>query len=69
VITDQATPDEVEAALRGALLTDEELAAGEEEWLRYPDPFGEWHEEPCDDTEIDPEKHDANVSNRKDETQ
>lgn len=69
VITDQATPDEVEAALRGALLTDEELAAGEEEWLRYPDPFGEWHEEPCDDTETDPEKHDANVSNRKDETQ
>lgn len=69
VITDQATPDEIEAALRGALLTDEELAAGEEAWLRYPDPFGEWHEEPCDDTEIDPEKHDANVSNRKDETQ
>ena len=69
VVTDQATPDEVEAALRGALLTDGELAAGEREWLRYPDPFGEWHEEPCEDTEIDPEKHDVNVSNRKDETQ
>ncbi|WP_410598805.1 ribosome hibernation factor-recruiting GTPase MRF [Amycolatopsis sp. lyj-90] len=69
VVTDQATPDEVEAALNGALLTDEELAAGEQEWLRYPDPFGEWHEEPCEDTETDPEKHDVNVSNRKDETQ
>ncbi len=69
VVTDRTTPDEVEAALRGALLTDEELAAGQREWLRYPDPFGEWHEEPCEDTETDPEKHDANVSERKDETQ
>ncbi|HET6286523.1 MAG TPA: GTP-binding protein [Amycolatopsis sp.] len=69
VVTDQATPEEIEAALNGALLTEEELAAGEQEWLRYPDPFGEWHEEPCEDTETDPEKHDVNVSNRKDGTQ
>ncbi|MEC3980881.1 ribosome hibernation factor-recruiting GTPase MRF [Amycolatopsis sp. H20-H5] len=69
VVTDQATPEEVEAALQGALLTDEELAAGAEVWLTYPDPFGEWHEEPCDDTELDPAKHDANASNRKDESQ
>lgn len=69
VVTDQATPDEIEAALNGALLTEEELAAGEQEWLRYPDPFGEWHEEPCEDTETDPEKHDVNASNRKDESQ
>lgn len=69
VITDQATPEEVEFALRGALLTDDELAAGRETWLGYPDPFGEWHEEPCEDTEIDPTRHDANASSRKDETQ
>jgi G3E family GTPase len=69
VVTDQATPEEVEAALHGALLTDAELAAGPDVWLNYLDPFGEWHEEPCDDTEIDPAKHDANASNRKDETQ
>jgi G3E family GTPase len=69
VVTDQATPDEVDAALRGALLTDGEMAAGKEVWLTYSDPFGEWHEEPCEDTEVDPTKHDANASNGKDENQ
>ncbi|WP_020673621.1 ribosome hibernation factor-recruiting GTPase MRF [Amycolatopsis nigrescens] len=53
VVTDQATPEEIEAALTGALLTDEELAAGLEAWRNYPDPFGAWHEEPCEDTEVD----------------
>ncbi|KDN16005.1 ribosome hibernation factor-recruiting GTPase MRF [Amycolatopsis rifamycinica] len=67
VVTDQATPDEVEAALRGALLTDEELAQGPEAWLRYPDPFGNWHEEPCEDTEPDPARHDATAANRKED--
>jgi G3E family GTPase len=67
VVTDQATPDEVEAALRGALLTTEELAAGADVWRRYPDPFGDWHEEPCEDTEADPAKHDATASNRKED--
>ncbi len=67
VVTDQATPDEVEAALRGALLTDDELADGAEAWQRYRDPFGEWHEEPCEDTETDPAKHDATASNRKED--
>ena len=67
VVTDQATPEEVNAALGGALLTDEELADGREAWLRYPDPFGEWHEEPCEDTEVDPAKHDATASNRKED--
>ncbi|MDQ7804162.1 GTP-binding protein [Amycolatopsis sp. A133] len=67
VVTDQATPDEVEAALRGALLTDAELAEGPEAWLRYPDPFGDWHEEPCEDTEADPARHDATAANRKED--
>ncbi|MFD9959473.1 ribosome hibernation factor-recruiting GTPase MRF [Amycolatopsis sp. NPDC058986] len=73
VVTDHTTPEEIEAALNGALLTDEELAAGQDVWRHYPDPFGDWHEEPCDDTEADPAKHDASVlndaSDRKDETQ
>jgi hypothetical protein len=30
---------EVDPALIAALLTDEELAGGEEAWLRYPDPL------------------------------
>ncbi|MEU0535931.1 ribosome hibernation factor-recruiting GTPase MRF [Amycolatopsis tolypomycina] len=67
VVTDQATPDEVEAALRGALLTDAELAEGPEAWARYPDPFGDWHEEPCEDTETDPARHDATAANRKED--
>jgi hypothetical protein len=67
VVTDQATPDEVEAALRGALLTDAELAEGPEAWLRYPDPFGDWHEEPCEDSETDPARHDATAANRKED--
>ncbi|MFD6795545.1 MULTISPECIES: ribosome hibernation factor-recruiting GTPase MRF [Prauserella salsuginis group] len=51
VISHEADPQLVEETLRGALLTDEELATGRDAWARYPDPFGAWHEEPCDDTE------------------
>lgn len=39
-------PDDITDALRGALLTDGEMRA---DWSRYPDPFGDWHEEPCED--------------------
>lgn len=35
-----ADPDEIDAALRGALLTDAELSGGEDAWSRLPDPFG-----------------------------
>ncbi|GAA1197984.1 ribosome hibernation factor-recruiting GTPase MRF [Prauserella alba] len=53
VISHEADPQFVEDTLRGALLTDEELAAGRRAWAHYPDPFGAWHEEPCDDTDAD----------------
>ncbi|WP_433504291.1 ribosome hibernation factor-recruiting GTPase MRF [Pseudonocardia halophobica] len=43
--------DAVEAGLRSALLTDAELAAGEETWPALPDPFGFWHTDPCGDPE------------------
>lgn len=43
-----AQPAEIQAALRGALLTDLEMAA-QHEWAGYGDPFGDWHEDPCDD--------------------
>jgi hypothetical protein len=43
-----AQPAEILDALNGALLTDEEMAAPRE-WSRYPDPFGDWHEDPCDE--------------------
>ncbi|MFI6229480.1 GTP-binding protein [Micromonospora echinospora] len=34
--------DGLRAALHGCLLTDPEIAAGEEAWQRLPDPFPEW---------------------------
>lgn len=43
-----AQPAEIDAALRGALLTDDELSRPEE-WARYLDPFGECHTDPCDE--------------------
>lgn len=52
VISHRASPDEIEHALNEALLTDAELGAGPEIWATYPDPFGEWHTEPCADTEV-----------------
>lgn len=48
VITHDADPDEIDARLREALLTDAELAAGEDTWLALPDPFGWWHTDPCE---------------------
>ena len=38
----------ITAALHAAVLTDEEWAAGPEAWRRYRDPFGSWHEDPCE---------------------
>ncbi|GAA2772690.1 ribosome hibernation factor-recruiting GTPase MRF [Mycolicibacterium pallens] len=43
-----AAPAAIEEALRDALLTDDEMS-GPEGWPDYPDPFGDWHEEPCGD--------------------
>lgn len=43
-----ARPGDIVDALRGALLTDDELGRPGE-WAHYPDPFGDWHEDPCDD--------------------
>ncbi|GAA1301766.1 ribosome hibernation factor-recruiting GTPase MRF [Saccharothrix xinjiangensis] len=43
VITASASVEEITAALRGALVTDEELALADE--LEFVDPFAEWHDE------------------------
>lgn len=48
VLSHGADPDEIDAALREALLTDLELAAGEDAWRELPDPFGWWHTDPCE---------------------
>lgn len=44
-----AEPTEILDALGGALLTDQELAASHQ-WRHYRDPFGDWHQDPCDET-------------------
>ncbi|MER5394711.1 GTP-binding protein, partial [Saccharopolyspora sp. NPDC002686] len=49
VIAHEANPQDIAHALRHALLTDDELAAGEQAWADYADPFGEWHTDPCGD--------------------
>lgn len=49
VLTHRADPDEIEAWLQEALLSDAELAAGEPAWAALPDPFGRWHADPCGD--------------------
>jgi G3E family GTPase len=43
-----ADVDEITSALHGALLTDDEMGAPAE-WIDYPDPLGEWHQDPCGD--------------------
>ncbi|ORW09363.1 ribosome hibernation factor-recruiting GTPase MRF [Mycobacterium kyorinense] len=43
-----AQPAEILDALGRALLTDDEMATPQQ-WSRYADPFGEWHEDPCDE--------------------
>lgn len=51
VLTCGADPEEIEQGLRGALLTDAEVIAGEDGWRHYPDPFGWHHTEPCGEPE------------------
>lgn len=48
VLVHRQQPAAVIAALDAALLTDEEYAQGPRAWAAYPDPFGAWHEEPCE---------------------
>lgn len=43
-----AEPEEIVDGLRGALLTDDELSRPDE-WPNYADPFGDWHEDPCEE--------------------
>ncbi|KUI41252.1 hypothetical protein AU197_01575 [Mycobacterium sp. IS-1590] len=42
-----AEPENIVDALRSALLTDAEWSRPAE-WSSYTDPFGDWHEDPCD---------------------
>ncbi|MFZ2175957.1 MAG: GTP-binding protein [Rhodococcus sp. (in: high G+C Gram-positive bacteria)] len=50
VLVHAADPSEIDRTLQWALITDEELA-DEAGWHRWPDPFGEFHEDPCESSE------------------
>lgn len=54
VLAHDAHPADLEHALHSALLDDGEVAAGEAVWNSYPDPFGWWHTDPCDDVASEP---------------
>ncbi|EME19485.1 ribosome hibernation factor-recruiting GTPase MRF [Rhodococcus triatomae] len=43
-----ADPTEIDRAFQWALVTDEELA-DPDSWVRWDDPFADWHEDPCGD--------------------
>lgn len=52
VLVHRADPANVAEVLRRACLDDAEMADGPTGWAGYPDPFGVFHEDPCDpDTE------------------
>lgn len=68
IVTHHADPADIHETLRAALLTDDELARGRHTWAGYPDPFGHWHEEPCDDTERSPAPRHTNQQAGQDET-
>ncbi|MDV6014611.1 cobalamin biosynthesis protein CobW [Haloechinothrix sp. LS1_15] len=67
IITHRAAPEEITDALTGALLTDDEIAAGPEVWASYPDPFGSWHTDPCEDVEVGDSHSEAQQGHRHEE--
>lgn len=57
VLVHDADPDEIRAVLEGALVDDDELRLVERaprQVARWPDPFGEWHTDPCEPDEPHP---------------
>ncbi|WP_163804749.1 ribosome hibernation factor-recruiting GTPase MRF [Mycolicibacterium anyangense] len=46
-----ADPAEITTVLAGALLTDDEMA-DPQLWAHFDDPFGDWHEDPCDESVV-----------------
>lgn len=48
VLTHEADREALVAAIDQALLTDDELAQGQDVWRGWDDPFGSWHTDPCE---------------------
>lgn len=56
------SPDILDA-LHGALLTDAEMATPQD-WRGYRDPFGDWHQDPCDEISSAPEEAASDAERR-----
>ncbi|MCQ4118220.1 ribosome hibernation factor-recruiting GTPase MRF [Rhodococcus tibetensis] len=50
VLVHAADPSDIDRTLQWALVTDDELA-DEAAWESWPDPFGQFHEDPCESSE------------------
>eukprot|EP00762_Andalucia_godoyi_P005862 ANDGO_07016.mRNA.1 Putative metal chaperone YciC len=57
----------LQAVLDSCLLTDDEMAAGEDEWMDFEDPFDSWDEEDDDDDEAEDENENENEDEDEDE--
>jgi G3E family GTPase len=64
VLVHDADPADIVEALDAALLTDAELARGEDAWRRFADPFADRHVDPCDALDDDARR----VADRRDGT-
>lgn len=54
ILVYSAHPAEILDALDGALLSGDELRCPQD-WIHYDDPFGDWHEDPCEAPAVDDE--------------
>ncbi len=50
VLIHAADPSEIDRTLQWALVSDDEMHM-RDEWAHWTDPFGQWHEDPCETTE------------------
>ncbi|WP_042940097.1 ribosome hibernation factor-recruiting GTPase MRF [Rhodococcus sp. AW25M09] len=50
ILVHQADPTEIDRTLQWALVSDDEMA-NPARWSTWTDPFGQWHEDPCESSE------------------
>ena len=50
VLVHQADPTEIDRTLQWALVSDDEMT-NPAQWATWTDPFGQWHEDPCESSE------------------
>ncbi|WP_037110616.1 GTP-binding protein, partial [Rhodococcoides fascians] len=50
VLVHAADPSEIDRTLQWALVSDDEMT-DRQAWAEWNDPFGQWHEDPCETTE------------------